>query len=205
MANFYTGGVDTFNALVYGEPHPNTVSFVEGMLAQPTAAIGSAGEAFMDRAREAYERFNGSEAMRVARAAARQVKSQWDRNIIRPLETIGEVQQSPYKMHRYMMAEPMVRQAYHRQQCDGYSHAYVDVAPGLVGHDHYDYRRVMDGIVQEDDQGGWYFDEYFDELDDGDRDLMFEEQFDILRSWNTLASAMMQGKDDPTSVWNAEL
>jgi len=204
MANFYTGGVDTFNALVYGEPHPNTVAFIENMFSQPSAAIGAAGEAFVNRARETYERLNGSEAMRVARAAARQVKSQWDRNIIRPLTTIGEVQQAPYKMHRYLMAEPTVRRAYHRQQCDGYSQAYVDVAPGLVGEQHYDYRRVMDGIVQETEDG-WYFDEYFDELDDGDKDLMFEEQFDILRSWNTLASAMMKGKDDPTSVWNAEL
>lgn len=205
MANFYTGGVDTFNALVYNEPHPNTVSFLESMVAQPTAALTSAGEAFMSRAREVYERFHGSDAVRLARAAARQVKSQWERNIIRPLTTIAETQQAPYKMQRYLMAEPTVRRAYHRQQCDGYSESYVDVAPGLVGHDHYEYRRVMDGIVQETDDGGWYVDEYLDELEDGDKELLFEEQFDILRSWNTLASAMIAGKDDPTSPWNAEL
>lgn len=204
MANFYTGGVDTFNAIVYSEPHPNTIAFMENMLNQPTTALTSAGEEFMSRARDAYERFNGSEAMRMARAAARQIKSQWDRNIIRPLTTIGDVQQAPMKMQRYLMAEPTVRRAYHRQQCDGYSETYVDAAPGFVGPEHYEYRRVMDGVVVESDDG-WYFDQYFDELEEGDKDFLFEEQFDILRSWNTLASAMMAGKDDPTSRWNAEL
>lgn len=103
------------------------------------------------------------------------------------------------------MAEPTVRALYHEQQCDGYSDTYVDAEPGRRGVDHSDYRRVMDGIVEMDEDGGWSSTEYLDELPENEKEFLFEEQFDLLRSWHTMAAAVMAKKDDPTSPWNAEL
>lgn len=204
MASFYTGGIDMFNARVYSEAHPNTVNFIENQLQNVSHAVSTAGQQFMAQAKDRYEAFNGSEAMRLARAAARQLSSHWNRNVIQPVVTVPQLQQAPMVMQRYLMAEPTTRQMYHKQQCDGYSETYIDMQPGVVGEDHYDYRRAMNGIVQETEDG-WFFDEYLEELHEGDRELMFEEQFDIQRSWRGLLDAMLDKKDDPTSPWNAEL
>ena len=51
------------------------------------------------------------------------------------------------------MAQPDIRSLYHKGHCDGYSDTYVDMEPGLVGEQHYDYRRVMDGVVEETETG----------------------------------------------------
>jgi hypothetical protein len=205
MANFYTGGIDMFNARVYSENHPNTVNFIENQLQNASHAITTAGQEFMAQARDRYDAFNGSEAMRLARGAARQLTSHWNRNVVRPLTDVPMLQQAPMVMQRYLMAEPTTRSLYHKQQCDGYSETYYDMEPDQIGEDHYDYRRAMNGMVTETEDGGWCYTEYLDELHDGDRELMFEEQFDIQRSWRHLLDAMLDKKDDPTSPWNAEL
>lgn len=204
MATFIEGGIDTFNALVYSDPHPNTQAFIEHQLYQPSAALTETGAAFMQKAHDLYEQFNGSEAMRLARAAVRQVKGHWDKDIIRPLTDIGMVQSAKLTMQRWLMAEPYTRAKYHKQQCEGFAGSYVDVNPGFIGPEHYDYRRVMHGIV-EDTEDGWVAHEYFDDLRDGDRELHAEEQFDILRSWQTLYNAMQMENEDPTSKFNSLL
>lgn len=206
MANFYTGGIDMFNARVYSENHPNTVNFIENQFQNASHAIATAGQQFMAQARERYETFNGSDAMRMARAAVRQLSSHWDRNVIRPLVNVPQLQQAPIVMQRYLMAEPTTRRAYHRQQCDGYSETYYDVQPGAVGEDHYDYRRVMNGMLQDEgDDDDWCYVEYLDDLHEGDRELHFEEQIDIRRSWVHQLDAMLAKGDDPTSPWNSAL
>jgi hypothetical protein len=204
MASFYEGNLDTFKAVIHGEAHPNTARFLENMVDRPSMAIGAASQAFMGRAREVYDQVSGSNAMRRIRAAGRQIGSQWDRNEIRPLLTVPQLQVAPLKMQRWLMAEPTVRKLYHSQQCDGYSEQYIDNAPGDIGDSHYDYRRVMNGIVAETEDG-WVSTEYLDDIPDDDIDLEFDQQYDILRSWSTIAAAVMRKEDDPTSIYNAEL
>lgn len=208
MPQFYTGDRDMVSAFAHGETHPGTARFLEDMIAQPTYAIGAASQQLMQQTGELYDRFMGSEAMRRIRAAGRQISSHWQRNEILPLETTAQLQTAPLKMQRWLMAEPHIRSLYHRRQCDGYSDTYIDAAPGFIGENHEDYQRVMDGIVVEgDDDAGhdWVSTEYLYDLPEDEREFLFEEQFDILRSWHTLAEAVMAKEDDPTSRWNAEL
>ncbi len=88
---------------------------------------------------------------------------------------------------------------YHEQRCDGYSESYVDRFPGQVGENHYDYRRVMHGMVQDDQEHDWKSTFYLDELFEGDRELNFDEQVDILNTWDVVRSYLSKGQDDPTS------
>jgi hypothetical protein len=76
---------------------------------------------------------------------------------------------------------------------------YVDVEPGLVGEEHYDYRRVMDGVMQDTEDGGWYAKIYVEDLKEGDRDLSHGEKVDILQTWSRLEYLMALNKEDPTS------
>lgn len=204
MANFHSGGLDTFHALTFSEPHPATLSFLENMASAPSQAISDAGREFMDKAWDTYQQVSGSEAMRRLRGAARQVASSWQRDIIRPLNTIADFQTAPNVMRRWMMAQPDIRKLYHQGRCDGYSDTYRDNQPGQIGEDHYDYRRVMNGIVEEDSDG-FYFTEYLEDIYEGEKEFLAEEQFDIVNSWKQMAMLVAQGEDDPTSKWNAKL
>lgn len=205
MAQIHYGDINHFNAMAFAEPHPQTVQFLEGMNQQPTNVLSETAQQFMDASKSMYDQFMGSEAMRFMRAAGRTLAHSTDSNEIRELKTVDDMQQAPLKMQRYVMANPVVRQWYHDQRLDGYSDTYVDRFPRVTGEDHYDYRRVMNGIVEVEDDGQWYFVEYNEELIDGDRELLADEQFDIYNTWQRMATKLFEGEDDPTSVYNSEL
>ena len=211
MPQVHFGGAHEVDELLSGHPHPNNFQLVEQSMAYvPTQALSEMGQQFAQMAQQAYEAFTDSFAARKATAAARAMKHQWQTDTIRPLETIDALQHAPNCMVRYLMAEPNIRWLYHQDQADGYRDRYVDTEPGQIGEDHYDYRRVMNGMVvidEEDEDGepGWHFTEWCEDLDEGDRELYFVEQVDILRSWQEIAERAINGGDDPTSKWNSSL
>tara|TARA_B100000700_G_scaffold91328_3_gene102997 strand:+ start:1979 stop:2596 length:618 start_codon:yes stop_codon:yes gene_type:complete len=204
MANFHDGGLDTFHALTFSQPHPSTLQFIDNLVNQPSNALSQAGSEFMDRARDVYQQVAGSEAMRRMRGAMRQVASSWERDVIRPLRTVADLQTAPNTMRRWLMAEPTIRHLYHKGRCDGYSDTYRDREPDAIGENHYDYRRVMNGIVNETEEG-FFFTEYLEDIYEGEHEFLAEEQFDIVDSWFAMAANVASGEDDPTSKWNAKL
>ena len=59
----------------------------------------------------------------------------------------------------------------------------------------------MHGMVEDDvdPEGDWKTSFYLDEIHEGDRELTFEEQIDIISTWDAVKAFMARGKDDPTS------
>lgn len=205
MATVLMGGSNVFDSLAYSKPHPSTQTFLQNQLSIGTNLLNDAGSKFMESAQNIFEKVSGSEAIRIAKAASRVVNNIWNTNQIRKLNTIGELQNAPQVMERYIMAEPTIRKLYHNQMCDGYSHSYVDLEPNKIGESHYDYRRVMNGIVVDTDDGGWYANSYFDDMLPEDEELMMEEQVDIITAWEKVKEHIKIGKEDPTSKWNSDL
>lgn len=205
MAIFVEGGADLFDSLVYGDTyHPNTQQFLLSQVERPTNHLTEMGQQFFSGLRDIYERVSGSHAMRTARAASRKVASIWQSDEIRQLKTIGQCQQAPLTMQRWIMANPTVRRMYQQQRLEGYSETYLDVEPNVRGEEHYDYRRAMNGVIIDTDDG-WYSTTYYDDLVEGDRELTLEEKVDILDTWDTVLYYIRQGGEDPTSPSNAEL
>lgn len=211
MAQIIEGGSLMFDSLAYGRQHPGTVQFLASQFEQATNFLTNAGQQFMTGARDFYERLAGSNAARMLRAAGRSIRSMWQLDEIRALQTVGDFQQAPLAMQRWIMAEPTVRQYFLDQRCDGYSDTYIDIDPGKVGPDHYDYRRATDGLVfideKPDEHGefGWHATTYMEELLPDDVELTLEEQLDIHQTWQWVKSLMKQGNEDPTSRFNADL
>ncbi|MBE0438166.1 MAG: hypothetical protein IBX57_00165 [Gammaproteobacteria bacterium] len=198
----YAGLADN---LLYAQPHPNTLAFLQQQIEAPPANYTTVSNDFLSRARDLYERTSGSTAMRMAQAARRAFGSIWGSNDVRVLTDIGQFQWAKSHMRRWVMAEPTVREMYHNQQLEGYEGSYQDPFPQEAsGEEFYDYRRVMDGVVVETDDG-WYADTYYDELLEGDRELNHVEQVDILETWTNVVNLIRKGGDDPTSRWNASL
>lgn len=158
----------------------------------------------MARGREIFERFSGAEAIRLAKAAMRYAQHAFQPNVIRPLQNIADIQQAPGVMQRWVMANPMVREQFHMQRCDGYSETYVDVHPQDRGVNHYDFRRVMSGVLQEctEEEGAdWKVVNHFEFDHFDDVQLSTREKDDILTVWDLIEGLMKPGAEDPTSPY----
>lgn len=193
------------NSLLYGQKHPNTLQYFERQLENVSQTLTDAGKSFMSNAHDLWNRYNGSEAMHLARAALRKAGSIFQQDSVRPLWELSDIQNAPLTMQRWIMAEPTVRKMFNEQRCDGYSSTYVDMHPGSIEGDHYDYRRVMNGLVTIDDDGLAKTTFYMDELLEGDRELFLDEKVAIRNTWEIVADLMKYGTRDVTSVWDNKL
>jgi len=206
MANFVEGGSEAFVALSEAEKHVNSVDFLNQQMYNMPAMVQETGNSFFAAAREMYEQVNSSRAMAVATAAKRAVSGLWQGNYIHRLDDIGQMQWANPNMQRWIMANPSIRQRYLDQTIEGYSGTYIGPEdPNIIGESHYDYRRVMNGIVEESEEHGWTATTYFEELQYGDRELHLEEQVDILDTWENILQRIRKGGEDPTSRWNSKL
>lgn len=205
MAFLVTGGEHSVESLMYGQQHQNTIEFCRDQMDNMSNGLSMASEAFQERARSLFDTFAGSDAMRLATAAKRAVNSLWDDDNIKELCTIAEMQWAGQTMQRYVMASPFIREKYQKQTIEGYEGSYTDFFEGDIGEDHYDYRRVMNGVMVETKPDTYYATTYYDDLYPNDRELEIEEQSDILNSWENIKAAILEDKEDPTSKWNASL
>lgn len=211
MAQVISGGEQGFSALAYGMPHPGTIDFLQGQMANLTQRLSGAQDVFMAHAQQVFDSFYSSDALRIARAALRHVDSIWQSDSIQLLSEIGQFQNAPAAMIPYLMAEPGTRQMYIDQRIDGYSDSYVDIEPGAVGEQHYHYRRVMDGIIVMNEDTApnaheWHSDTFDDDLLEGDSDLVIVDQNDILNSWqHQIYFRSVEDGEDFTSKYNARM
>lgn len=203
---YYNPSSEDFDALVYNAPHPGTLNYMQAKLSSLSSNLTGMGQQFMAGVRETWERFNGSEALRRARAVKRKVQDAlFMRNEIQPMSTLGQLQNANLLMQNWIMSEPTVRKAFHMQRCDGFSSTYIDPNPGCIGEDDYNYRQVMQGIVTDTEDGGWKVTVFFDDVKEGGKPLDIEEQSDILVTWDAVKTFLERGKEDPTSAFGGWL
>lgn len=199
------GDATDFDALLYGNKHPNTIQYLQAEASNVSPILSDGRASFFANMHDLVERANGEEAMRLARAAIRKAGSLFQPDRIKSIWDLGGLQTAPMTMQRWIMAEPTVREMYHEQRCDGFADTYIDMEPGKIGDEHYDYRRVMQGIVVDDPENDWRATIYLDDIAAGDRELELDEQIDILNTWDVVAALMNYGIDDPTSVFGSKL
>jgi len=207
MPQIVYGGPEAYSALVYGTPNAATASYIENQFQKISNVLTEAGSAFMERGRQIFNDFYGSEAIRLAKSAMRATQHMFQRDTIYAMDSISQLQQAKPTMQRWIMACPEVRTYYHQQRCDGYSDSYVDSSPGLVGEQHHDYQKVMNGILQETDDPeiDWKYTTWLHDTDDVDPQLSFSEQVTILSVWDLVKGMMKPGKEDPTSPYCTNL
>ena len=206
MAQVIVSDPSTFNALLYGTPHPNTQAFLHQQVETFSQSLTDAGRRFMEEGRQIYDYLSGSTAMRVARAAKKAMGSIWQSNEIKELVELNDFQTAHLNMQRWIMANTTVRKLYHQQRVEGYAESYQDPFPNDIGEEHYDYRRVMNGIVVDNENGdGWSATTWYEDLLPDDRELEFDEQLDIIYSWENVVALIRKGGEDPTSRFGADL
>lgn len=190
-----------FDALAYGMPNVNTLQYMQQGIQQVAQYLTPIGQQFMTKVHEYYEAANGSEAMRKARAAINKVQHLFQSDTIHYMYSVGQMQTSGHVMQRYLMANPLVQQMYEDQRLEGYGDMYQAPFPGQFGPQNYNWRRVMNGVMQIDDdpEGSFHFQSWDEDLLPGDRELTLDEQRDVLDSWSAMETLIRRGLEDPTS------
>ena len=212
MAQIIHGGAAMFDAMLYGGSKQNTINFLNRQFENVSQHLSDAGKQFYQGAYDAFQKANNDYASRMLRAAGRAINNMWMTDRIQPLTDVGQLQHAMPTMQRWVMAEPGTRKLYHQQRVEGYSDTYVDMDPGRVGRDHYDYRQATSGLLfvdeTPDDEGnyGWHATTWAGGLREGDEGLTFADQVDIQDTWRKIRELRTSGcEEDPTSRFNARI
>lgn len=206
MARVLEGGLDTFRTLAYSAPSDSMMDIIRSAGDRYDDSLTSRALSRFNDIREKHVGFDFRSAKRKMTAAMRKLDSYWVTDAIRRLEEIGEFQHAPSKMVKYLMAEPETRERFYKNRCEGYGERYVDPYPNRVGEDDPVYRKVMDGIWVEDEDGEMSCTEWWETEESAlEKDLEFEEQIDIIHSWSKLKQFLAKGEEDPTSPYNGRL
>ncbi len=200
------GGSEAFDYLLYGDSNPINQDYFKQQIQNFSHTLNDAGRRFIEGSRDLYAKINDSAIAERAKLAVRKAMNLFSPNSIRELDSLQALRTCQPVMQRYVMAFPGIRSLYLQQRCDGYSDSYQDIHPGDIGETHYDYRRVMSGVVQtgEDNQPDWTVRIYMEELLAEDRDLTTTEKVDILHSWE-LADMFLKCSIDPTSIFSEKI
>jgi hypothetical protein len=202
--NIIPGGSVAYDALLYPERNPMNQQYFQRNLEMLNDHIGVINEAFVNTAKTAYEAFNDSSVAQIAKAALNKAKGVLRPDVITELNVDTLHSASPL-MQRWIMAEPTIRDLYINQECDGYSDTYFDIYPDVIKEDHYDYRRVMDGVIEiDDDKDAWSITFYTEDIINSKDELSPDKKLDILNTWDNVRLAIARGID-PTDPYQGEL
>jgi len=195
------------NAMLFHTAAEETQNWLAAQYQQARQSMTDMGRTMLDAAAKVSQQLFDPNLMLKARSVMRKLGGLFHPNTILSLHSVEDVQKAQPIMQRYIMAMPEIRQRYHQQRLDGYSDSYVDHQPGVVGFGHYDYHRVMEGVVQtyeKEDEEGWRVSMYPDELENGDRRLEIDEQEAVWLA-HEIARLALRKNIDPTDVLGGKL
>ncbi len=205
MAQVIYGDDSVFAAATYGRPPPVVYEYLQQEAQRTSGMLSQAGQWVRERAQHFAQHVYNDQAFRIAHAALRQIQSLWGQDVIQPLNELWQLQNAPNSMVRWLMANPTVREPFHKDRCAGYGDRYVDAQPGAVGWDHLDYRLLNNGIVVETADGGWEATNMYVDSDEFEAaQLSFLQQRQILAAWALQDVATAEGRDS-TSVFDIDL
>lgn len=189
-----------FDTILFPNQDSANQTYIQQQLSSFSNTLTEVGRNWMQGVTNIYNDINSSAAAHVARSALKAATGIFFNRIV-AINDINDMRFAAPIMQRWVMANPVIRQTYHRQLCSGYVDSYVDIDPGLVGEKHYDYRRVMDSVVTVDPvDGDMVINYYPDQLRSGDVDLEHREKVAILSTWQLAELFMQQTQQDPTAT-----
>lgn len=200
-------GVDLIDIMAGGVPDSSTQQWLRDRSHSIQNQLSQTGQQFFEKARNMYQVIDESRALQVLRNLMHKRNEAWVSNNIRAIETLEGLQTADPYMQRWIMAEPELRYRYLNQTVDGYSDSYVNHHGDAIKDDHYDYRRVMDGVVivdDEDESIDFKVKHYYEFEDDPIRLTIYEKKA-ILDVWALVRHYLDEGGEDPTSVTGAQL
>lgn len=157
--------------------------------------FGHAREMFASSA-AAYAAIDHDALRRQAKALISASDLFFQPNIVTFLSSVEQFQQATPVMIPLIMAEPTILGMARSGMLDGYSGKFMDYESHLEPKQRTDYRRIYDGVEDED---GFF--NYYSEADTDDR-MDPLDQISVARTHEALLNLVLFGGDDPTSEEN---
>lgn len=169
------------------------------------SVVRDTGDNFVTGLINSYQEGVENRKINLGELMKQRVGSIFQTDIIRPLNTINEIQQAPDTMKRWVMAHPVMRDRYLNGSVSGYDNAFVNNYPNQnSGTSHFDYRRVMDGVIQNVNDK-CISTQFIETVCDVDR-LITSEKAIMKRVWSVIDQSIQDGSNsDPSSVWDGTM
>lgn len=201
MANIiYMDDDSCTTAALFGRPLQATQEYIANSVGNYIQAVGhnvtNIASDLMSRFNDIRSNLNTQKIEMIRN----RLNSIWETDAIRRLDEPYKIITAPPTMYRWIMAEPTLRASYNRGGCSAFDGDYIDNRPGGVGPSHYDYRRVMDGVVA----NGSYTN-YRERLITPDDILTITEKAAIKATWDVIKGYVDETNIDPTDPWNSTL
>lgn len=201
------GDPDMVGALFFGNTVQQDRQFLQSQerswIAQGVSGFVSA---FTQKAEQIAQAFTSNAAEQLISNAMNNVRGLFMPDVIYSFRDARDMQIAKPRMQEYIMAQPDVRELYHKRLCDGYSDTYVDPAPGVIGVGHEAYEHVMSGVVQFNDEGFQITHHSRAWADEDARHLSDIQQAGILYMYQEMKKIIESGSDiDITNKWGGSL
>ncbi len=197
---FHSDNDDFFDAALYSSPPPGLVNYMQNQFSNIANSVGEMGNMFLQRASNMFESINANARFNAAKRELNRAVGYVHHNEVGYLSSVDQIKAANPIMQRWVMAEPTYRADYLNQTADGYSDSYINIHGNVLGADHYDYRRVMDGVLTYNERTEEFFTQSFiEDLIEGDRELTNFERRDILSVWDVMREIHSLVKDDITN------
>ena len=197
-----------FNILVCPENNQNTRNYLREQFNRLGEGMSDVTKRFYQSSREKFDRLCNNRVTEMAKDALKNSLGVFHPNTILALTSLDSLRNAQAIMQRYIMAEPNIRKLYLQQRCDGYSDTYQNVHGDSIGENHYDYQRVVNGIIQESkDEDGVvrsYMEHYSDVEYSEEDELNFNDQIRILDTWEVIRHYVLRD-EDPTNILGGSL
>ncbi|AEH03482.1 hypothetical protein AVT69_gp056 [Pseudomonas phage PhiPA3] len=191
-------GVDLMDIAAGGHLDQQTTNWLGSRIETMRNTLSSAAMGFFDQARNMYQMISANDAVQALRNLNAKVDNVWNANNVHYCNSLEQIQTANPIMQRWIMAMPTVRSMYLNNSLEGYADSYVNHHGDAIGAAHYDYRRVMDGIVEVADDH-FKVTHYYEETPAEERPFTLHEQVDIIRTWNLVQQELDKNEMDPTS------
>lgn len=181
---------------IFGKPLESTQQWIAQSVTNYTQQVGGMVAGLADSLMDRFQQFTSAANILRIEQMRNRLSGIWQTDGVRYLTDIHEIRQASPTMIRWTMAAPRLRASYNRDGCSAYDGQYKDLMPGGVGHSHYDYRRVMNGIVE----NGSYTN-YYEQLLSQDDLLNIFEKKSIRATWDVINQLLDSSNSDPTDPW----
>ena len=196
QANVLSGGDMMEKALLYREPAPELISYLNNNLNSIIERGSSLSNRFVDTMKGLYNSVYSDSAIRASKQLLAQAEISLSENSIYVVPE-NSLHKANYIMQQYIMSEPTISEMYRKNLVQGYPDTFYDRQPDTFGENRYDYQAVMSDILQHDKEGNGYFMAYSNT--DDKEELDFYNKLTILDTWKNVSNILAKGIDPTDS------
>ena len=195
QVNVVHGGPEVLNSLLYRPPDQNLLNYMQDKFHNVMAGVQNIGSSFKSSLSKLYNSYYSNEVINKTKQLAAQASIALRDDVIIPLQ-YGQFEQANLLTQRYVMAYPVLNDRVNRNLCHGFAETYFDEYPDSYGKERPDYQRVMDGVLQFNEEDIAYVNHY---TNTDDTELTTVEKLTVVDIWNTV-ERMLADDVDPTDV-----